>query len=69
MENMQVRHQKKKKKTPLRESNPKRSYFAAAELIAAKHAVGQGLIHRSEQLFAEGFFILLCWGLSEANSY
>lgn len=37
-----------KKKPPSRESNPKRSCFAAAPLITAKHAVGKGLIHRSE---------------------
>lgn len=65
MENMQVRH---KKKLPSRESNPKRSCFAAAAHIAAKHAVGQGLIHGSEQLFAEGF-LFCCVGVCQKQTH
>lgn len=63
MENMQVRH---KRKPPSRESNPKRSCFAAAALIAAQHAAGQGLIHGSE-LFAEGF-LFCCVGVCQKQS-
>lgn len=57
------------KKKPLsRETNPKHSCFAAAALIAAKHAAGQGLIHRSEQLFAEGF-LFCCVGVRQKQTH